>query len=103
MSMDSLELWILGRIFPLTTLIIYFFTDNSSDFQTPTSPEKEAETDQERPIDLIAADDPVDLKVTTENLSDTGIPEMQDNSSEPSLSATVTKEEEMSMPAATDN
>ncbi|XP_018529302.1 Golgi reassembly-stacking protein 2 [Lates calcarifer] len=77
--------------------------DNSSDFQTPTSPEKEAETDQERPIDLIAADDPVDLKVTTENLSDRGIPEMQDNSSEPSLSATVTKEEEMSMPAATDN
>ncbi|GAA6215015.1 Golgi reassembly-stacking protein 2-like [Lates japonicus] len=81
--------------------------DNSSDFQTPTSPEKEEEsdvqeTDQERPVDLMAADDPVGLEVTTENLSDTGIPEMQDNSSEPSLSATVTKEE-MSKPAATDN
>ncbi|XP_071341202.1 Golgi reassembly-stacking protein 1-like isoform X2 [Trachinotus anak] len=89
--------------------------DNSSVFQRPSSLGSEEEldiqkTERECAVDLITAtppstdtvDDPVGLEVTTENLCDTSIPEMQGTSSVPSLLASIVKEE-MSEPAATDN
>ncbi|KAG7224930.1 hypothetical protein INR49_014846 [Caranx melampygus] len=90
--------------------------DDSSASQRPSSLEKDEESDiqqtseQERPVDLIAAAPPsreaigdaVSLEDTTENLCDTSIPEMQGTSFETSLSAKSVIEE-MSEPAAIDN
>ncbi|XP_019943380.2 Golgi reassembly-stacking protein 2-like [Paralichthys olivaceus] len=92
--------------------------DSSSVLQSPSSPEKEDESDvhkteQDPAVDPItaspsgeAAIDLVGLDVTTENLCDTNIPEMQEAGSEPSVSASVVEEEEEAAvpePAATDS
>ncbi|XP_070784179.1 Golgi reassembly-stacking protein 2-like [Enoplosus armatus] len=79
--------------------------DTSSVDQRPSSPEREdepdtQETEQGRVIDLITttppsretADDLVGLEVTTENLCDTSLPEVQDTSSEPPSSAKIMEE-----------
>ncbi|XP_044196227.1 Golgi reassembly-stacking protein 2-like isoform X1 [Thunnus albacares] len=80
--------------------------DTSSADQRPSSPEKEEESDlqetvQGHGLDLITStspnseggDDIIGLEVTTENLSDTSIPEVQDTNSDPSSSARIMKEE----------
>ncbi|XP_034998811.1 Golgi reassembly-stacking protein 1 [Hippoglossus stenolepis] len=88
--------------------------DASSVFQSPLSPEKEDElnahkSEQDPAVDPItaspsgeAADDLDGLDVTTENLCDTNIPEVQDAGSEASLSASAV-EEETSEPPGTDS
>lgn len=101
--------------FNYTCFLIYFFTDTSSVAQRPSSPEREEESDTQetergRVSDLITTtspssetvDDLVGLEVTTENPSDTSIPEVQDTSSEPSSSANI-MEEETSATAASDS
>ncbi len=95
-------------------VVVYhlFFTESSSVEQRPSSPEKEEdspapETERGRVIDMITTaspsrdtvDDLVSLEVTTENLSDLTIPEVQDTKSELS-SPSNTTEEEMSAAAA---
>ncbi|KAM7369863.1 hypothetical protein PAMP_011153 [Pampus punctatissimus] len=89
--------------------------DTSSADQRASSPEKEEESDlqeavQGRDLDLITstspnsegADNIIGLEVTTENLSDTSIPQVQDTNSEPSSSANIMAEE-TSASAATEN
>lgn len=103
--------------FPLTPLVYFsLFTDTSSFDQRPSSPEREEgsdiqETEQEHVIDLItttspsretAVDDLAGLQITTENLSDASIPEVQDTRSEP-LSSVNIKEEEALETAASDS
>ncbi|XP_054479100.1 Golgi reassembly-stacking protein 1-like isoform X2 [Anoplopoma fimbria] len=80
--------------------------DTSSFDQRPPSPEREEESDiqeteQEDIIDRIThtslsretLDDLAGLEVTTDNLSDTSIPEVQNTSSEPSSSVNIMEEE----------
>ncbi|XP_049420877.1 Golgi reassembly-stacking protein 1-like [Epinephelus fuscoguttatus] len=76
--------------------------DTSSLDQRPPSPENEGQSDmQERVIDLITPTSPsretvndlVLLKVNTDNLSFTSVPEVQDTSSEPLSSANILEEE----------
>lgn len=85
--------------------------ESSSVDQRPSSPEREEdsftkETEQGHVVDVIttasqsteAVDDLVSLEVTKENLSDSGIPGVQDTSTEPSSPANT--EEETSEAAA---
>ncbi|XP_029385300.1 Golgi reassembly-stacking protein 1-like [Echeneis naucrates] len=89
--------------------------DSSSVSQRPSSPEKEdvldlLKTELECAVDLITStppgretlDDPIDLEATAENMCDTNNPEIQGNTSEPSISADIMKEE-ISEPPATDS
>ena len=93
---------------------LFYFPDASSVFQSPSSPEEEDElnvhkAEQDPAVDPIAASpsgeaahDLVGLDVTTENLCDTNIPEVQDAGSEASPSAGAV-EEETSEPPGTDS
>ncbi|CAK6972062.1 Golgi reassembly-stacking protein 1-like [Scomber scombrus] len=83
-----------------------FSLDTSSADQRASSPEKEEDSDHQQTVqghvlDLITStspnsegvDDIIGLEVTTENLPDTTIPEVQDNNSEHSSSAQIMEEE----------
>nr|XP_046227929.1 Golgi reassembly-stacking protein 1-like [Scatophagus argus] len=89
--------------------------DNPSVDQRPSSPEREEdpdtkETEQGCLVDAIAtaspsretADDLIGLEVTTENLSDSSIPEARDTTSEPSSPVNI-MEEKTSETAAPDS
>lgn len=92
---------------------MFICSDTSSVDQRPSSPERgeHSDTKETEPgcfIDFTTAspsretaDDLGGLEITTENLSDPGIPEVQDTSSEPSSSANIA--EEMSETAAPDS
>lgn len=101
---------------PLPTLVCFsIFTDTSSVDQRPSSPEREEDSDIQETepggvIDRVTTTSPsretadylTGLEVTTENLSDASIPEVQKPSSEP-LSSENTMEEETWKTAASDS